>query len=235
MTIGWWIDLHGNNNMQILTKIKTELCDYIFPIFCAGCQKEGDWICVACANLLTKKERIEFYNEKNTNLKIIFSALSYDENSVYGKALKIFKYEFVKEIYSCFEKIIEEYFFERKKYFSNVDLIIPIPLHPRRYAERGFNQAEVIAKTIARVLGKKVCLDLLYRVKYTKNQAKLSKIEREKNIKNAFEIDKKSFKNCEKILLVDDVFTTGGTLSECARTLLKSKKTNIYGFTLFRG
>ncbi len=101
------------------------------------------------------------------------------------------------------------------------DLIVPVPLHPGRLSERGFNQSGLLAGEFARKIKVPVSFDVIMRKNKTQPQTRLKREERLKNVKGAFEIfDAKKVRG-RRILLIDDVFTTGTTLSECARTLKK--------------
>ena len=98
------------------------------------------------------------------------------------------------------------------------DLIMPLPLHPDRLRERGFNQAVEIARPIAHALGKALSLDCLHRVRATPPQAELKLKDRERNVRGAFECRQEI--EGRKILLIDDVMTSGATLNEAARILM---------------
>lgn len=105
--------------------------------------------------------------------------------------------------------------------FADVDVIVPVPLHWVRRWKRGYNQAEVIAKSVAREMGGiSVRSGLVRRVRYTKTQTKLHKSKRYSNVENAF-VAKRCSPAPKHILLVDDVFTTGSTLCACERALRK--------------
>jgi ComF family protein len=113
------------------------------------------------------------------------------------------------------------------------DIIVPVPLHWTRFLERGFNQAALIAEIISSITGKPV-KNILKRTKRTPKQAKLTRKQRKKNLIGAFSL--KKWKNCEKhsILLIDDVMTTGSTLSSAAEILLKNGAAEINVFVLAR-
>lgn len=106
--------------------------------------------------------------------------------------------------------------------FSEYSLIVPVPLHIKKLRERGFNQSLVLARGI----GKKYCLpvnfSLLKRSKFTLTQTGLNKAEREKNIKGAFVVPDKNKVAGESIILIDDVYTTGATINECTKVLLRA-------------
>ncbi len=113
-------------------------------------------------------------------------------------------------------------------------LLIPVPLHHQRHRERGFNQAELLATPLARELGLD-CLKALKRIRSTSRQATLSRRERLKNLNKAFRLTGNSQKLANRsLILIDDVFTTGSTVHECARTLRAAKPASIAVFTVLR-
>ena len=103
--------------------------------------------------------------------------------------------------------------------------IVPVPLHRMKVIERTYNQSEVIACSLGKVLGKKVGADLVVRNKYTRSQAGLSPSERQGNVKDAFEPSGKAV--AENILLVDDVLTTGSTVAAVMQSLRAAGAVNI--------
>ena len=113
-------------------------------------------------------------------------------------------------------------------------LTVPVPLHMRRLRERGFNQSLLLAKVVATDLGTQLDYLSLVRIRHTRAQTGLRKEERRKNVKDAFCIIYPEIIKGKKILLVDDVFTTGYTLNECARTLKKSGAMVVICLTLAR-
>lgn len=116
--------------------------------------------------------------------------------------------------------------------FLKSDFLIPVPLHKSRYRERGFNQSEIIAEEISKATGLPFLKDMLKRKKNTKDQTNLSPQEREKNVRGAFVVTEPEMINGKKIILVDDVITTGATLSECARMLKQAGAEKILGMTI---
>lgn len=105
-----------------------------------------------------------------------------------------------------------------------VDCIVPVPLHRRKERERGYNQAEYIARGIAEITGFPVRTDLLRRTRYTQTQTQLDRAQRKANMEEAFAIVKENGGNVagKTILVVDDVITTGATIISCAATLLSA-------------
>lgn len=101
-------------------------------------------------------------------------------------------------------------------------LTMPVPIHPRRLRERGFNQSLLLARYVANELDTALDFLSLARIKYTPPQTGLDKNERQKNVRGAFQVISPGEIRDRSVLLVDDVATTGNTLNECARVLLKS-------------
>ncbi len=114
------------------------------------------------------------------------------------------------------------------------DIIIPMPIHKTREKERGFNQAEILVEEIKSHTDK-VRTDILYKAVNTAHQTGLSRENRLKNVVGSFAVSDKSIVKDKVILIVDDIYTTGSTMSEVADTLLKSGAKAVYGLTLARG
>ena len=117
---------------------------------------------------------------------------------------------------------------------ADYSLIMPVPLHPRRLRQRGFNQAVVLAREISRRFSLRLDFLSLQRVVFTEPQVGLGKEMRERNIRSAFRVVDAGRITGEKILLVDDVYTTGSTVKECARILMESKAEQVAVMTLAR-
>jgi ComF family protein len=99
------------------------------------------------------------------------------------------------------------------------DLILPVPLHPRRERERGFNQARLLAGRVGRAWGRPVRADVLARSRATTSQTDLDGVARRANVRGAFRVRRPELIAGRHVVLVDDILTTGATVSECARTL----------------
>ena len=112
--------------------------------------------------------------------------------------------------------------------------LIPVPLFKRKLKKRGFNQAEEIAKELSRVLKIPLISDNLIKTKETPPQVNLSEKEREENLKNAFFCKNPALIKQKKIFLIDDVYTTGSTMEECAKTLKQSGAKEIWGIVVAR-
>ena len=115
-----------------------------------------------------------------------------------------------------------------------VDLIVPVPLHIRRLRERGFNQALLLARELSKQTGIPCEQRSLRKIKDTPFQTALKGRERRKNLKAAFRVKKTEEIEGKSVLLVDDVYTTGTTVNECARTLLEAGAATVGVLTLAR-
>ena len=114
------------------------------------------------------------------------------------------------------------------------DVIIPVPLHPKRLRWRGFNQSVLLARQVSRACGLPMDLFVLHRSKETPPQTQLTEEERRKNVRHAFSLNPQKSVKGKKVLLVDDVYTSGATVNECSRTLKRGGAKEIYVLTLAR-
>jgi ComF family protein len=249
-------------NKHIIEKIKNFLLELFFPCFCLGCKKEGVYLCEDCRETLEISEfqyclcnknplRLPPTQKKNgkcnrcsaKSLSGLYFALSYKENNLAKKLIYNFKYQpYVKELAKTLSGLLIEHFIITNKNTDDVwenSVLIPIPLDKNKLKRRGYNQSEELAKELSKILQIPVISDILIKTKITKPQMELSKAEREKNIKNAFLIKnpeqiRQLAGSRKKIFLVDDVYTTGSTMEECARVLKEAGAKQIWGIALAR-
>ena len=113
-----------------------------------------------------------------------------------------------------------------------VDVMIPVPLHPKRKRQRGFNQAQLIAKELSRLKRIEIVEECLVKTKNTPPQTQLDEDQREKNVSEAFGINKGDQIREKVVLLVDDVYTTGATLRECSAVLKEAGAKEVRAITL---
>jgi ComF family protein len=118
--------------------------------------------------------------------------------------------------------------------FSAFELILSVPLHPRRLRQRGFNQSLLLARRVSRTHSIPLDFTALRRTRHTEPQTQLSGSERQKNIRGAFEVRRPELIAEKHILLIDDVFTTGSTVQECAKVLLRADAKQVDVLTLAR-
>jgi ComF family protein len=117
---------------------------------------------------------------------------------------------------------------------KNVDLILPVPLHSVKQRQRQFNQAQLLAQSLAKSFSKELKEKLLVKTKAGTAQVKLSRNDRAKNVRGTFKVKKARLLENKNILLVDDVLTTHATVNECSRILLKAGAKSVEVFTLAR-
>ena len=235
-----------NLGLMALGGIINSIKDIFFPVNCLNCAKEGDFVCSECLETLDlsgvfccpvchKQTLMGDYCEVCQPLFIDnqCSVIRYDEKALIGEIIHLFKYQYVEDLSKTIEKMLK--IFLDKQKLPDFDFITFVPLHGRRYVERGFNQSEKIANLLSG-LSQKPVVDSLKRNRYTSPQAKFNRQERLQNLADAFDfIYKKNDLKDKNIFLVDDVFTTGSTIQECAKTLKMNNSGKVIGFSLARG
>ncbi len=115
---------------------------------------------------------------------------------------------------------------------KSYDIIIPVPIHKKRKNERGYNQSELIAKEIAKNVKEINYQNPLKKTKNNERQSELKKDERKQNVKNVYEIQKGQIIQNNRIILFDDIYTTGSTADECAKILKENNARDILVLTL---
>ncbi|MEK7164141.1 MAG: ComF family protein [Patescibacteria group bacterium] len=199
--------------------------DFLFPKKCIGCGRLGEYVCETCSVGMWEEEQLPgltcLWAYEGLARKLISKA-KYDGRYDYIKELVIRSQELVKR----------KEFHNFRKFLETRPIVVPVPLHKNRLRERGFNQSLVIAKTVCEVWHLELN-DCLIRVKDTGHQVGRTRSERLKALKNAFTLRPES---CvlNSVLLVDDVWTTGATMNECKKTLLKAGVKKVWGFVLAR-
>ena len=237
----------------MFNKINNFILDTLFPVSCIACNKPGNWLCEKCFSKIDlKNEQVCPYCEKKItpngytcfdckkkySLDGLLVSTSY-KNEVVAKAIHLYKYRFAEKISDILGEIALKAI--QKSEMPIPEMIIPIPLHPRRLRWRGFNQSELLAKYIGSRIAPgfpvKMRNDILRRIRHTQPQMKIkNNKKRRKNIENAFIVSKENLnivKN-KRILLVDDVTTTGATIFECAKTLKKSGASEVFAVVIAR-
>ncbi len=184
---------------------------------------------------------------RDKKLSGLYSALPYKEKQLTKKLIYQFKYQpYTKELAKSFAEILSDHFMlshslivDDRQLLEN-GVLVPVPLHKSKLKERGYNQSEELAKELSKTLNIPVATDILIRTKKTLPQISLSGSQRQENIKGAFAINK----NCrtpevlqfsgKKVFLVDDVYTTGSTMEECANVLRTSGAKQVWGICIAR-
>ncbi len=201
------------------------ILDLFYPHSCCAC---GQKILpgIFCAECYGRIEPLTV-----TALPRLFGAVSYREPIV--TAIHRFKYrgEFFLAPHLA-EFLIE--LCRRHKLNERIDCVVPVPLHPTRFRERNFNQSELLGREIAASFSLPILNRLLIRSRNTPSQTGLSGKKRLANVSDAFQVRKTSVFKGRRCLLVDDVLTTGATLSACRKRLLLAGAEEVYGRALAR-
>lgn len=215
--------------MRTLWKI---FLDILFPKKCAGCEVIGADLCIECVSSLPKARRAEH--------AFIYSLHDY-QHPLTKRAIWNLKYDNARGVAECFadnlfDEIIAVLGEELFVFESDRPLIMPIPLHKKRLRERGYNQSELIIKAIARRDSRRIfdiSTTLLARTKETRPQARSEKrTARIKNLEDAFICSSPSLVRGRTIILIDDVTTTGATLSSAKKALMSAHPHQVLAFTI---
>lgn len=149
------------------------------------------------------------------------------------QAIHLFKFEKRTTLAKPLTQLLMQYIPDDFS-IAEYDFILPIPIHKKRLRERGFNQATLLANGIAKITGVPVVTDVLTRYRNTSPQSSLDRETRQTNIIGAFELHKKEVVQDKRILVLDDVFTTGATVREAVKVLWNADPIEIDVLTLAR-
>lgn len=228
--------------MTTLRKIANAALDLLFPPKCAACGREGAYLCDTCQPTLKRLERPHCDLCAGPASERICSwcqstppdfdgiRAPYRHTGTVRDMVHDLKYRNLRSAAPVLGRLLHAYF-ERAP--RAADLIVPVPLHPSRERERGYNQSELLARELSHLTGIPSEPDLLRRTRDTAPQVSMEGYEqRRRNIEGAFECvgDPSGL----SVLLVDDVVTTGSTMSACAAPLKANGATKVWGFSLAR-
>lgn len=186
-------------------------------------------ICEVCGDKLFGEEKLCERCVKNENSSIKLARAVFEYDATMKNLIHKLKYDNQKYLAKPLSNILYNYYIHNEQ-INNVDIIIPVPLHKQRLKTRGYNQTELLLQSFSET--NKVKTNIVARVKNTPTQTALSKEERLENLQNAFVVlDNDIIKN-KKILIVDDIFTTGATCNNLANLLLKNKAKSVKCLTL---
>jgi len=214
----------------------------LYPDLCLICgeslMKSEHQICLSCLNKIPKTN---FHLKKDNPVEKrfwgkvpIFRGTSYfyfQKGSPFQKLLHELKYRDNKEIGIIMGKYAATELLDSEDFLS-VDVIVPVPLHPKKYVKRGYNQSDCICKGLSEILNKPVDTYNLKRIRENTTQTKKSVYERYENTEGLFQVTDLTLFSGKHLLLVDDVLTTGSTIEACIQALLMVPDVKISIFTL---
>lgn len=247
----------------MLSATKKFILDTLFPIACLSCGVPDAWLCRICLNkietlslqgcpyceraetpagAICNRCKIKFIGDNQlVTLDNLVVATRYTQTDI-ARLIHAFKYNFVRDLRLPLSTLMQKALLDNQ--LPLPDIIIPVPLHPRRLRWRGFNQAQLLAESLAADLSPgltiPVIIDLAIRKKFTPPQMKIKNYQaRKNNMQNSFALSELYFSQPEvlrdkKILLVDDIATTGSTLLECARVLKLAGAKKVFGVVIAR-
>ncbi len=213
------------------------LLDFFLPQYCAGCNKKliaGEpQVCDNCLrHILTADPEwidLEFDRKfKRTGyIKDIFSPYVFESEGRLQHIIHSVKYDKRFRVGILLGTKLADTL-RRKINSWEIDIILPVPLHHLKKADRGFNQSDFIVKGLSNKLSIPTSNKIIKRTRFTESQTKLDLNDRERNVSGAFKVRQKKKIANKNILIVDDVITTGATVNECARVLSENGASNIY-------
>jgi ComF family protein len=217
--------------MNILHEIKESVLHLLFPHICAGCGNdlfsEETVLCMRCIDAMPETG---FERHPGNPVEKIFwgrlplSAASarfyFSKESLMQHLMHLFKYKGNRDLGLQLGKLMGEQLMRSGRF--EADALVPLPLFPAKERKRGYNQSAVLCEGMARFMGIPVWNEVITRPHHTETQTRKGRIERWKNIEGKFFLRKPETIQNRKILLVDDVITTGATLEACGNELIRA-------------
>lgn len=227
---------------MILKDYLKDFAGLIYPNVCYACGNvlhyNEDVVCTFCIHELPETN---FHNDPDNKLSQVFwgrapleavtALFYYQKGSKVQKLIHEFKYRGKREIGVFAGRLLASRLKESKKW-QDIDVVIPVPLHPKKEKLRGFNQSEYFARGIAEGLNTELSLKNLVRQFHSESQTRKSRFMRWKNVETVYNIKNSELLRNKNMLLVDDVITTGSTMEACAQKLLETGGTKVWAASL---
>ena len=227
-----------------LSKLKGIALDLLFPRWCVGCGREGDFLCPSCLKSLPRiapplcprcglpQSRASLCPSCagwQAEIDGIRSPFRFD--GVIRQAIHELKYKNLRAIAGLFARLLNDYLTANP---IPGEVLVAVPLHPKRLRERGYNQSHLLAQELAKLSRLPLVDDCLIRARHSPPQARTANVdERRDNVSDAFSCRDLRLKG-KQALLIDDVSTSGATLDGCARALKKAGAISVWGLVLAR-
>ncbi len=229
--------------IDLVQAIRRGLLDLLFPSRCVGCRETGSLLCAKC------REEFELVEPplcphcgrpmvsgrlcplcQRDPLQIDgVRSVAYLDGTL-REAIHHFKYSNLQHLAIPLGRLMGQYW---EKSPLPAEIIVPVPLHTDRLRERGYNQAALLARELGKSIGLPISENSLVRVRATRPQVELGAQERKENVNDAFRCSSMELKG-KRILLIDDVCTTGATLEACSMALRQAGARSVWAFTLAR-
>ena len=225
-------------DIRKVTNIINDINSILVPRVCFGCNahlNRGEYyLCTVCRNSLPLTDYT--FNEENAldrifygriNVKKASSFLFFTENGIVQQLIHHLKYKNQEQIGNFlgdwYGQLLKE-----NKYVNDIDIVVPVPLHKKKLKKRGYNQVSAFAQKLAYHLDALYSEDILIKNANTKTQTAKDRIGRWQENKALYTVSNGDFLNNKKVLLVDDVITTGATMEICTKALQQTEQVTVY-------
>lgn len=204
---------------------------------CPKCRKKLPYVkeprCKKCGKEIEKQEQEYCRDCQRFSHAFTMGAAVFAYDETMRRSITMFKYHnrreyalfYAEEMYRCYGRLIR---------FWAPDVIVPVPVHRKKKRQRGFNQAELVAKKLGKLTGIPTDCTYLVRTEYTTPQKELTRQQRKENLRRAFGV-KKTGKHYKRVLLIDDIYTTGATVDAVSEILRENQTKIIFFLTICVG